>query len=332
MASDTVADAADPDYTTTTSSSKFRFKKRSHDEHTSHSTSKRHKPSRSHRRRYASPSQYPTSPSAYASPTDPNTTFQTDADPDTAFRESLFDALADDEGAAYWEGVYGQPIHTYPRPGTSTHSPGDGGAGGGRVEGDSGVQCMDDEEYASYVRGRMWEKTHQHVVEERERREEVRRREKARRTEREWVERDRGERGMFEERVRESLRKGEERKKAKRWREAWGSYVKGWRVLGERKAETDAARMIPWPLGTQSQKARDDVRKEDVEEFFDMAVEAAGMDRYVVLKAERFRWHPDKIQQRFGGQVDQQTMEAVTAVFQVVDKLWVDVKEQKSKA
>src|SRR5436190_10673322 len=36
--------------------------------------------------------------------------------PDTAFRESLFDALADDEGAAYWESVYGQPIHIYPRP------------------------------------------------------------------------------------------------------------------------------------------------------------------------------------------------------------------------
>lgn len=36
--------------------------------------------------------------------------------PNSAFRESLFDALADDEGAAFWESVYGQPIHTYDIP------------------------------------------------------------------------------------------------------------------------------------------------------------------------------------------------------------------------
>ena len=40
-------------------------------------------------------------------------------DPEAAFRESLFDAMADDEGAAFWEGVYGQPIHVYERPAVS---------------------------------------------------------------------------------------------------------------------------------------------------------------------------------------------------------------------
>jgi hypothetical protein len=34
--------------------------------------------------------------------------------PETAFRESLWDALGDNEGAAFWEGVYGQLIHIYP--------------------------------------------------------------------------------------------------------------------------------------------------------------------------------------------------------------------------
>src|SRR5436853_946524 len=35
--------------------------------------------------------------------------------PEAAFRESLFDAMADDEGAMFWESVYGQPIHNYPK-------------------------------------------------------------------------------------------------------------------------------------------------------------------------------------------------------------------------
>ena len=46
--------------------------------------------------------------------TDPR--FQQDQglDPDTLFRESLFDAMADDEGAAFWSGVYDVPIQPTP--------------------------------------------------------------------------------------------------------------------------------------------------------------------------------------------------------------------------
>ena len=47
-----------------------------------------------------------------------------------------------------------------------------------------------------------------------------------------------------------------------------------------------------------------------------------------LLKAERVRWHPDKVQQRFGGAVDEGTMTVVTGVFQVVDAL----VEQERKA
>ncbi|KAF3256669.1 hypothetical protein TWF132_003685 [Orbilia oligospora] len=55
-------------------------------------------------------------------------------DPEAAFRESLFEAMADDEGASYWEGVYGQPIHLYERP---------------KVENEKGeLEMMTDEEYA----------------------------------------------------------------------------------------------------------------------------------------------------------------------------------------
>jgi hypothetical protein len=46
-----------------------------------------------------------------------------------------------------------------------------------------------------------------------------------------------------------------------------------------------------------------------------------------LLKAERVRWHPDKIQHRFGGNVDEGTMKIVTGIFQIVD----DMVEQQRK-
>jgi len=36
------------------------------------------------------------------------------SDPIERFQESLFDALGDDEGAAFWKEYIGQPIHNYP--------------------------------------------------------------------------------------------------------------------------------------------------------------------------------------------------------------------------
>jgi len=50
-----------------------------------------------------------------------------------------------------------------------------------------------------------------------------------------------------------------------------------------------------------------------------------GRSRVKVLKAERVRWHPDKVQQRFGGAVDEGTMKLVTGVFQVVDAVFEEV-------
>jgi hypothetical protein len=47
------------------------------------------------------------------------------------------------------------------------------------------------------------------------------------------------------------------------------------------------------------------------------------------LKVERVRWHPDKVQQRFAGAVDEGTMKVVTGVFQIVDGL---VEEERKKA
>ena len=230
------------------------------------------------------------------------------ADPDEAFRESLFDALADDEGAAYWEGVYGQPVHVYPNTKTGP---------------DGKLERMGDEEYAEYVRTKMWEKSHQHVLEEREARERARKRDKDRRREmEEETSKQEEEREEIRRKMKESLRRGEERKKAKDAEAAWSVYEKKWEDLRSRKdidgEDALARELIPWPVVSGKWKH---ATKEDIEYFFECSP-AWKADPTALLKIERVRWHPDKMQQRFGQHIDPDTMKGVTAVFQVVDRLW----------
>lgn len=225
-----------------------------------------------------------------------------------AFRESLFDALADDEGAAYWEGVYGQPVHVYPNTKTGP---------------DGELERMDDEEYAEYVRSKMWEKSHQHIIEEREARERARKQHKDRRRELdEEAARQEEERESIRRKMEESLRRGEERKKAKEAEASWVTYTQKWEDLKNRKdlskEDTDIRELIPWPVVTGKRRH---ISKEEIEYFFESS-SAWKDDAKAMLKVERVRWHPDKMQQRFGKHIDAETMKSVTAVFQVVDRLW----------
>jgi len=247
--------------------------------------------------------------------------------PDDAFRESLFDAMADDEGAAFWEGVYGQPIHNYANVRTGP-------------EGE--LERMSDEEYTAYVRAKMWEKTHEHVMEERARIEEERR---ARKAAKEQGRKMRVESDGFERAVEESLRRGEERKIKRRWKERWGEYLQNWEdmkasVEGQGRDVTDEKKVqlrnkISWPVESGKRK---DVSKEEVENFLRNAPvagtdsERGSAELLILLKMERVRWHPDKMQQRYGSLgIDESTMKAVTAVFQVIDRMWNE-ELQKGKS
>ncbi|KAF2277915.1 uncharacterized protein EI97DRAFT_351525, partial [Westerdykella ornata] len=225
-----------------------------------------------------------------------------------AFRESLFDALADDEGAEYWESVYGQPVNIYPntKPGP-----------------DGKLERMTDEEYADYVRTKMWEKSHQHIIEEREARERARRKAKDRKRQvEEDMAKEEEERENLRRRMQESLRRGEERKKAKEAEAAWARYMQKWEELKQRKdltQDSTAARdLIPWPVVSGKRRH---VSNDEIEYFFENST-AWREDPAAMLKVERVRWHPDKMQQRFGQHIDPDTMRSVTAVFQVVDRLW----------
>jgi hypothetical protein len=222
----------------------------------------------------------------------------TKLDPDEAFRESLFDALADDEGAAYWEGVYGQPIHVYPRTKVSE---------GGELE------QMTDEEYTAHVRNRMWEKSHEHILEERRKREEELKKARGKR------ESHTAERGNFDSLIDQALRRGARRKTERQWGDVWKEYLGKWEALRSGDATASPDKAIPWPVLSGQRK---DVAKEPVEEFFQHAPNDDPN-----LKVERVRWHPDKMQQLFRGDVDSDVMQSVTAVFQLVDNLWTKQKK-----
>ncbi|KAI1648457.1 uncharacterized protein F4817DRAFT_65928 [Daldinia loculata] len=231
------------------------------------------------------------------SPTPPNPFEPPPLGSEAAFRESLFDAMADDEGAAYWEGVYGQPIHIYPQ---------------ARSGPDGELERMDDDEYATYVRQKMWEKTHQGLLEERARREERRKQR----------DREEDEARRLTREMERSLRRGEERRRRKGWKERWEEYAQAWKEWDGTPGH------MAWPVRSGR---REDVSADTVRDFFVMGIEPedVGETEFLAkLKEERVRWHPDKIQQRLGGQVDSAVMRDVTAVFQIVDKLWSDTRSK----
>jgi hypothetical protein len=302
------------------SSSKFRFKSKGRPPRENRSRSPGpHRDGRRHHRHHHPSKRRKYSPSTRKENDDcslyddthlPNTSSDQYIDPDTAFRESLFDAMADDEGAQFWEGVYGQPIHTYPNV----------------KEGPQGeLERMTDEEYTAYVRAKMYEKTHQHLLEEKARRD-------AAKKERERLasegRREQREADKFRKKIEESLRRGEERKTRRVWGEKWDSYLKNWEELGKGGHAKLTIAAMPWPV--ESGKRRD-VSSKEVKRFFLFAPtsgQPSEQEFAKVLKLERVRWHPDKIQQKLGGQdVEEAVIQAVTEVFQIIDQMWSDVRE-----
>ena len=253
----------------------------------------------------------------------------TELDTDAAFRESLFDALADDEGAAYWEGVYGQPIHIYSRP--SSHDPENPKGRQGNQEEDeesAAVQRMTDDEYAAYVRQKMWEKTHAGLLEERARRAKeraAREKEADESRKSEYQQRKAADKaGRVAADMERSLRRGEERRAERAWRYGWDQYLARWKIWD------GSIEGIAWPVRSG---LRHDIGAEEVRTFFSkgLELEEAGeeKDPAARLREDRVRWHPDKMQQRLGGlgaQVDASVMRDVTAVFQIIDQLWADTR------
>lgn len=256
-------------------------------------------------------------------------------DPDRAFRESLFDALADDEGADFWAGVYGGPIHNYPNT---------------FVDEDTGeAQQMDDEEYAQYVRRKMWEKSREGIEAARE----EKRRERIKVQQEEEKNRQRQPKPpgdssagdthnnfAFDFEIEASLRSGERRKDQRRWQELWHDYLRRWQDLQDLVTKNDREETetklrlrdcIAWPVASGQRKH---IGAREIEQFIKRGVETTRTgdskpDNFLnALKLERVRWHPDKMQQRYGSlDIDEETMKGVTATFQILDQLWSEAKQ-----
>ncbi|KAK6518005.1 hypothetical protein TWF506_005170 [Arthrobotrys conoides] len=237
-------------------------------------------------------------------------------DPETAFRESLFEAMADDEGASYWEGVYGQPIHLYERP---------------KVENEKGeLETMTDEEYAEYVRRRMYEKTDEFLEKERKRIKKERERERKQEEEdrAEWQRRER-ERLMLEKERRS-------RKNIEKIKKAWSIYAGIWDDITKKERPKSGRIEVPWPV--ESGRRRD-VSREAIENFFKSAPGAGSnadgpeSKSYAdILRLERVRWHPDKALQRWGREaIGDDILQGITAVFQIIDSLWAEQREGEKR-
>lgn len=301
------------------STSKFRFKSKRKDHGDRHGSRESSEPRaerkyrhhhRRKKRRHASADE----PHSRDHDDVPRTSPEQSIDPDAAFRESLFDAMADDEGAQYWEGVYGQPIHNYS---DVKQTP------------TGELERMTDDEYTAFVRSKMYEKTHQHLIEEKARRDAARK-ERAQRA-KEGAKEER-EAESFRRKVEESLKRGQERKSQKTWLEKWNAYVQKWEDLNGKNSAGSTNKVfiasIPWPVESGNRK---DVSSKEIERFF-LYAPTSGQPTEAelgkVLKLERVRWHPDKIQQKLGGQdVSEDIMQAVTEVFQVIDQMWADVRK-----
>lgn len=124
---------------------------------------------------------------------------------------------------------------------------------------------------------------------------------------------------------------GEERRRKGKWEGVWEGYLGAWNggAGGEKRENGGYAEGIRWPVRSGQRR---DVGREEIKKFFECAPQSVGggggnVDLVEVLKKERVRWHPDKVQQRAGeGGLDVETTKLVTAVFQIIDRLWSDKK------
>ncbi|PHH68418.1 hypothetical protein CDD82_571 [Ophiocordyceps australis] len=281
-------------------STRFRIKKRNHQgNHKTNAASSSH---HSRGKRSSHCSAGPGSPGCVPEPAP--------LDPESAFRESLFDAMADDEGAAYWEHVYGQPIHMYPKE---------------RIGPTGELERMTDDEYAAYVLRKMYEKTHAGLIEERTRRKAAQLRKEEERRQRHQKQRE--EEARLRAEMEASLRNGA-RDRHKQWAQQWSEYAQAWLVWDGNVAT------LPWPV---KRRKAGRVAEGEVRAFFRNGLGLDGLEEddlgrdnlMARLKQERVRWHPDKMQQRLGGQVDQAVMRDITAIFQLVDALWDEARTAK---
>lgn len=202
----------------------------------------------------------------------------TNYDPDD-FTERLFDAMADDEGRDYWQSVYHQPIHDFPA-----------------------QKDMTDDQYATFVRRGMWERTHKEKADA-QRRQSRGSKDQEQRESRKTQQSDGDHMRKTNARLQETLER--------RWR----TYLEDWEKLGQ---TAWSMRSVPWPVATGSYK---DINPESVAQFLSFA----GPVKALAKEELRRRWHPDRFQQRAEKHVTKSdqvvVLKAVTLISQILNNI-----------
>lgn len=198
---------------------------------------------------------------------------------------------------------------------------------------------MTDEDYVNYVKTKMWEKKHPEVLQQRkqndrekklEEEERTKRRERfvRRKEQRAWERSqsnkiDDGENDRYEYQFAgETNGTNDDNTRDKASANGWTNYLSAWDELKHDLVHspfTTQTNRIVWPL-LESQTPT----KANVKAFMRTLPQRS---RFRALKAERVKWHPDKMQQRFSGRVDKATLEKVTAVFQTMDELYEEERK-----
>lgn len=262
-------------------------------------------------------------PSSHHAARDDNEQF----DPDAFFREALFSSITDPAAAKHWEEVYGQPLHIYSRT---------------QVSQAGKTIVLDDDAFIEFVKEEMWKNTSENLERQRSKANQERawrnERHKLQEKLREYRKAKLRKQGMLDEDqtmvVEEEQTDEVDQPEVNAWELAWDRYDKSWTALlanaetvrdsrEDRDPVEHARALIPWPVLSGQ---FDDVSKESVEEFYQKAP-PTNVKTLPLLKTDRVRWHPDKMQQQFGAQkLDGETLRHVTAVFQIIDRMYSDYR------
>ena len=200
---------------------------------------------------------------------------------------------------SYWEGVYGQPLHIYPKTKPGPH--------GTWVE-------MPDDEHVELVRPEVYKRTRERAREQQQARKRMKHVQEEKHTrqdeERTGQDEERARREEQEARARreadEVHRRHARRQRAERAKASWKEYTQRWDDLKDQHstlAHLNARELIPWPVDSGRSS---DVSEREIIRFFRGST-AWEYNATALLKMERVRWHPDKMQQRFRHHIDPDT-------------------------
>jgi flagellar biosynthesis GTPase FlhF len=170
--------------------------------------------------------------------------------------------------------------------------------------------------------------------ERREREEQFRREQQDREESRKRQQQEREAKARSEETAKRQREKAAKEAEAQRNTNRWKEYNRAWAELRNMPAASRASRnprtAIPWPTDIGSFRSCHDVSPYDIEAFFGYGVSVSGRGQLLaILKVERSKWHPDKVQHLFGAQVDEPTMDRVTQISQIVNQLYT---QEQAKA